>query len=512
MVRTAIPNLGQGLNLDGTGEELGAGIVTAGSNMRFRDGYAERRKGFASAFSATPITPYSVCHFTAGSVPYVIYAGLQKTYADDGTTLTEITNGNNTGGVNDRWSAFAFNGIYVQNNGVDVPQYWTGDTATDLINLPGWPSGYRAGWMVAFKNYIIAGDITKSGVRYPQLILTSNQADPGSPPNNWNVADPTSDALENPLADSNGALVGALPMGDALIVYKTDAIRTMQEVNSAFVFDFGALPGATGLLARGCVVDVPSIGHVLLTPSIDVVINNGQGTRSIIAGKMRTWLQENINTARAVRSFVVASYATSEVLVCFPSGTSDVCDKAIVWNWEADSLSRIDLPSVTAGSCGQVNLTGTNTWDAATVTWDQATYAWSDGATLDGVARLIFARSAPGLCMYGSGEQDIGSSFTATLERTGMHFGDPTRVKLYRGLRAMFDAADGTVIKVQVGASKTAGGTVTWKNPVNYTQGTTIQANAMTSGRFLAIRIYTTGDTPWRVRSIEMDIEPQGLW
>jgi hypothetical protein len=67
-------------------------------------------------------------------------------------------------------------------------------------------------------------------------------------------------------------------------------------------------------------------------------------------------------------------------------------------------------------------------------------------------------------------------------------------------------------VKIQVGSSMVPDGPVTWKDPVDYTVGTSIEANSMCSGRFLAWRMYTTGNAWWRVRSAQMDIVSQGTY
>jgi hypothetical protein len=507
MTWVTIPDLGKGLNEDSSPEELGPGVSTSSTNMRFANGYASRFKGMQTVYTTPLVAPYHITHFTVNASRYVVYAGLQKTYVDDGATQTDITNANNTGAINDRYCGFSFNGVYVQNNGVNIPQYWGGNVANNLANLTAWPAGYTAGFMRPFKNYLIAGDITKTGTRYRQLVLTSDLCDPGAIPTTWNASDATADATETPLAETDGTLIDGAALGDIFVLYKDDALHFAQTINSADIFRFGRLPGETGLMARGCVVATPK-GHVFLTPGLDLVIHNGQGLQSLITGRMRTWLSANMNTSRAVRSFLVMSAATAEVLACFPSGASDTCDKALVWNWRDNTVYTRELSNVTYGSEGLVNLAGTDTWAAATGTWATDTDAWNDGASLDGISRLIFTRTTPALAMFDSTELDYGSDFTGSFERTGMHFDAPEVVKLCRGVRARIDASQGAEISIQIGSQMVPDGAVTWSSAVTYTVGTDIEVHSFASGRFLAIRHSAT--VPYRIRGLQMDIVPQG--
>jgi hypothetical protein len=507
-----IPDLGQGLNLDGQPEELALGVSSGtSSNMRYRNGTAERFRGMANVYTTPLVAPYHICHYTVGTTRYVVYAGLQKTYVDDGQPagagLVDITNGNNAGAIDDRFCGFVFNGVYVQNNGIDVPQYW-GGTGT-LAALPAWPAGYKAGWMRAFGNKIVAGDITRAGVRERGTVLWSHTADPATLPTSWDIADPTKDAGDFPLAETNGTLIDALPMGDMNVIYKDDAIHFQQNISNNQIFRFGRLPGDSGLLARGCVAAYPG-GHVYLTTGFDVVTHSGQGLHSILEGRMRTWLKANINSTYAQRSFLVKNVAANEILICFPSGAAVACDKAIVWNWTDDKFAIRDLNNVTYGSLGQVSLLDTDTWAGAVGTWADETEAWGFSDYALNTPRVIFSRATPGLAMFDASSKDYGVEFTAMLELRGLHFDAPDRMKLCRGVRPKIDAPNGASVGVQVGAAMVPDGTITWQPSTTFTVGTDIQADCFASGRFLALRFFTTLDVPWRIRSCQVDIQPQG--
>jgi hypothetical protein len=504
-----LPDLGKGLNLDSSPEELAPGVSSGGSNMRYRAGFAERFRGMGAVYTTPLVTPYHIAHYTVGATRNVVYAGLQKTYADDGTTQTDITNANNTGGIDDRYTGGIFNGIYVQNNGVDAPQYWGGNTANNLANLTAWPLNYKAGFLRPFKNYLIAGDVTRAGVRERGTVLWSHLADPGTIPTSWDITDATKDAGDVSLSETNGTLIDCLPLGDMNILYKDDAIHYQQSVQSSQIFRFGRLPGETGLLGRGCVVNTP-MGHVFLTPGFDLVMHSGQGLQSILDGRMRTWLKNNMNATYASRAFLAVNIGTNEVVVCFPADASQTCSKAIVWNWKDNTFAIRDLSSVTYGSLGQVTLADSDAWSGDSESWDEDGTTWGESDYAANTPRLVFTRTTPGLAMFDSTQKDFGASFTATMERTGMHFDSPETVKLCRGVRPKIDAAAGAVVQIQIGAAMVPDAAPTWQSAVNFTVGTDIEAHSFASGRFLSLRMFTTGNMPWRVRSLQMDVVAQG--
>ncbi|MBC7603866.1 MAG: hypothetical protein H7255_14560 [Ramlibacter sp.] len=513
MAWLAIPDFSLGLNRDALPEETPLGTTTNARNMRFRNGFAERANGMQTVYTTPTFAPYHICHYTVGTTRFIVYTGLQKTAVDDGTTRTDITLANNTGAIDDRWCGFVFNGVYIQNNGVDVPQFWGGNPAVKLANLTGWPAGYKAGFMRAFGSYIIAGDITRGGIREPDTILWSSATEPGAIPSTWNIADATKDAGDIPIADTNGNLIDCMPLGDMNVIYKDDSLHYQQVIQNNFVFRFGRLPGATGLLARGCVQNYPG-GHVYLTPGFDLMTHSGQGASSILEGRMQRWLASTINASRATRSFLVASPATNEILVCFPSGSSLTCDMALVWNYKDNTFGVRDLVSVTYGSTGQVALSDpTATWSAAVgLTWATMSRTWGFSDYASNSPRVILSRTTPALAIYDAGTTDFGAAFPSSMEATGIHFGAKGQVKFVRGVRPVFDAPDGTVIQVQVGSSMSARASPTYGPAVNFNVGWDVEVYPSTTGRFLAIKFSTASGVSWRIRSCEIDVVQMGTF
>ena len=126
MPSKTIPTLGQyGLVMDQAAQELPDNAFSSIANVRFRDGMAERVSGHAGVRHAQRypvlIAPYGTATARYGSTP-----GLRNTYADDGTTRTDITGSAFTGAVDDRFTGGAFNGLFIINNGIDQPKYWDG--------------------------------------------------------------------------------------------------------------------------------------------------------------------------------------------------------------------------------------------------------------------------------------------------------------------------------------------------------------------------------------------------
>jgi hypothetical protein len=506
-----MPSVAQGVNRDAHPEELPLGMWSSVNNMAFRDGFLARAGGMRQIFDDPAITPLFVAPFRTATSLYWIHIGTAAAYVDDGTTRTDITRTSPfTGTVADRWTGGPFNGIFIANNGVDPPQYWNGNTATNFADLPNWTANYTCKALRAFKNFLVALDVTKTGTRYPFRVLWSAIADPGSVPPSWDVADTTREAGEIDIEGAAGPLIDAVVLGDSLILYTTASAHAMRYVGGQSVFSFSKLSDV-GMLARNCGANTP-VGHVILTTGDVVLLQGGGPSKSIASTVVRRAIFSEMDSTYAERAaFVTTNPAQNEVWVCYPtSGTT--CSKAAVWNWVDNVWTFRDLRTVTAGASGQVPAwnDGTDTWDTAAGTWATDTTAWGAGEVAPNEQRLVLAHTLPALSVVGAGQTDVGLTFTATAERIGLHFDDPQTVKRIRSVWPRIDADAGTVVLVEVGASMKPDVAPTWNAAVSFTVGTTTKVDSMASGRYLALRLSSAVNSDWRVRGVDLDIVPMG--
>lgn len=476
------------------------------NNMRFRDGYAERVGAEQQVFADTSVVPHFVAPYQTTTTRYWIHAGLASVFADDGTTRSNITGTGLTGGADDRFTGGTLNGVFVLNNGIDVPQYW-GGTGT-LATLPGWDVSWRAASVRPFKNFLVALGMTKGSTKYPHMVKVSSAASPGAIPSSWDAANPALDTLERDLSETPDVLVDALPLGDALIIYKERSMYSMQFIGGNTRFKTQRLPGESGMLARGCAAVTP-VGHVVLTTG-DVVVHAGQGVRSIVSGRMRRWLFSQIDPTNYKRCFVAVNTQKNEVLICFPTPGESSCNKALTWNWTDDSIGVRDLLDVTHAATGQVSATAIdNTWVADANPWNTDYTSWTEDSLTPNDSRLIFAQQDR-LVVLESGSGFDGQPIAALLMRSGLDFGDGTKVKLCRGVRPRIDAPSGTRIMVEVGASMEPTTPPAYSAPAAFVVGRDVKVDAFAQGRYLAVRYSSTGLAPWRISRDAFDLEIAG--
>lgn len=511
-MRSTIPNTGEfGLIADQAPQEIPVNAWSDVQNFRFRDGKAERMLGQKSVFATPVVTPYFVTPYGTSTARFWITAGLTRVFADDGTSRTEITGAPLLGSIEDRWTGGSLNGVLVLNNGRNIPRYWGGNTATTLVDLTGWTSTWRAASIRPFKNYLVALDVTKGSTRYPHMVKWSAAADPGTIPVSWNEADPSIDAGELDLAETPDLLVDCLPLGDVNIIYKERSMYAMQYIGGEFIFRFQRLPGNYGMLSRGCAANTPN-GHVVLSAG-DVVLHNGQGPQSILTAKVRNWLFSQIDSDNYKRCFVTSNPSRNEVWICFPEALQTSCTKALVWNWVDGTFGVRGLQNVTYGASGQLDYSLYNNWDGDTDSWDSDVTPWNtvnETASYD--TRLLLCSENIDVSAVDASNTNNGTNVSAYVERIGLVFDAPDKVKTIKRIIPRVDAVAGTVITIEVGGSMSAEVDPTWQPAVTYTVGTSYQANLFATGRYLGVRFSSTGVNSWSIRSYDIEYEVRGSY
>lgn len=507
MKPVTVGDCGKGVNKDLLASELAPGVWSDASNVRFRNGFAEKRKGTQEAFTTPTATPYWIKTFSTATARFLVQAGTATVFVDDGSTRTDITGTPPTGGRDDRWTGGDFNGVFVCNNGVDAPMYWNGNIATNLATVTAWPGGEKADTFRPFKDWLVAGAVTIGGTKYPYRVKWSNAAEPGALPTAWAAAD-TNDAGDKDLVGC-GHIVDFLQLGDVNIIYCQEGRFAMQWIGGNQVFSFTRLPGRDGLMARGCVAQTPK-GHVFLSAG-DVMLHNGGEASSIADGRIRQWLNNTMDTTNSGRSFLAVNPQESEVWIVFPSTGQTDCNNVAAWNWNDDTWGLFTVSGVTYGTAGLVSSGISGSWSADTETWDQDVTTWDQDPFASNQARLILSTSTSKIGLANTGSLDFGSRISWYLEKSGISLGDTDTVKVISRSRPHINAVAGTQVTIKHAATMNPNDTPVFENSSTFTVGTSTFANQFASGgRYGAIRIEGADDQAVALRSYEIEFAGSG--
>jgi hypothetical protein len=498
-------------------QRLPLGAWSDASNIRFLDGAAYQFYGHSEAYNSPSVAPQHLLPVDVAGERYWIYTSAAKTYAVSNTAgvavHTDITHATPRTGVVNQWTSFNFQGIPVLNVGdtTRVPMFWDLVLANKCADVTAWPAGTYCKSLRAWKNMIVALNLTVGGVRLPHSILISHPADPGALPVSYNEADATKDAVKLPIPQGQGEIVDGLELKDSFIVYKENSTHRIDYTGGPFIVANKQVFGMTGLLNRNCAVEFD--GYHLAVTSSDIVIHDGYTATSVLDKKARRYFFQNIDAAYIRLVFVFKNPFLNEIFACYPSIGATVCDQAVVYNYVDKTVSFRQLPSVNHAVCGPVDNTLANTWAADADTWDADLTAWNGPDYTPPSARVIMANALSKLYLLDGSASFDGAIPTAYLERRGMGMDDDEHMKLLSGVRARITGNDGDTVIIKLGGHNTDPyADPTYPVSMTHTIGETVSCDGQVEFRYPAIRFESGTAYTWRLDSLDIEIEQSGEW
>lgn len=516
-----IPQAGAvGVIRDLSAHELPPNAWSDASNIRFLDGYAYQFYGHGEVYnvpSGPSAVPQHVVPCNVAGARYWIYTTASGTFAvtvsAGAATHTDITHATPRTGVVNRWTSTLLSGIPVLNTGDTsaVPMSWNLNLANKFVDLANWPANTYCKSLRAFKNFLVALNITKSGTNYPFMVKWSHPADPGALPISWDPADATKDAGEFDLAEGQDSIVDGLQLRDSFLIYKESSIWRMDFTGGPYVFRFSKVLGTSGALNRNCVVEIDG-QHLVLTNS-DVIVHDGQAANSVLDKQTRRYLFQQIDIDNADKCFVFKNPFLNEAFICYPGLGSSVCDRAMIWNWVDKTVSFRSLPNLNHAAFGPVDDTLLGTWASDIDPWDSDLSAWAGPGFVPALSRVIMASTDQKLYLLDASASFNGSIPSAYLERRGLSLGAPESVKLVRSVRPRISGNLGQTVQIQVGYSNSSPyDEPTWGATMNHVIGQTVSNDCLVSGRYIAVRFASGTAYQWRLDSYDLDVVPVSAW
>lgn len=501
--------------------ELPPEAWSSGQNIRMVDGAVEKFLGSSSAGLATPTNPpIYLLPFSDDINLFWIYAAISsgstvgEVHVTDGATHKEITSvsGDYTGDLDNIWTGLVFGGIPIMNNGVEAPQSWDGDfaTPTKFVDLANWPANTTCKSMRGFKNFLIALNITKSGVEFPRMVKWSTSAGNNAVPTSWDETDAAKDAGEFELQDTTGSLLDGFASKELFYLYKDDAIWAMQFIGAPLIWRFFKITGQIGGISTRCMVDTP-LGQVVFGTD-DIILVNGTQITSLIDRKNRKAIYANIDGTNFGRSYVVHNWAKSEVWCCFPVTDSSIPDKAFILNYRTGACSFRDIPDVMDMQYGLADPAVTpvgEDWDSDSAAWDTDSSVWNEKLFSATSRRLVGAGNTnTKLYIFDDTNQEDGVNIDSFIERTGIGSEDQTLVKHASQLFPLMESSG--PVNIQVGSQMTADEAIDWSSPVSFDPNTDHKVDIRKTGRLFALKIQSDTNISWRLNGYNMPLKIVG--
>jgi len=304
----------------------------------------------------------------------------------DDSGLTKITTGRALT-YNYRWNGGLFSGYLILNSGSGKPQTWRAVKKNAVADLPNWPDGLVAGILKPFGYFLVAAHLEDSSGTYENRIRWSSSAAPGMLPSSWSLTDASVDSGQFDLNDdSPGGIIDMVELRDWLIVYKRNSIWAMRYVGGGAIFATTQLFEGQGALSTNCVASFSYKGgqfHCVLTGD-DVIIHDGRSVVKRLENRVAKRMRQEFNSALWQKAYVVNNAEKYENWIVYPvQDESTYFDKAIIWNYNEDSVSFQYLPIwmnwmasgivVESGSGDTWNSGGNYDWDTIAKPWITAT-------------------------------------------------------------------------------------------------------------------------------------------
>lgn len=508
--------------------ELPPLVWSSGENIIFRDNKVTRRDGQARIYPGQLGQPYyAQLAYTPTNV-YWIYSDLTKLYATDGAGHAEITRISGVYSAMDisqLWDGSMFQGIPVLTNGKDKPQAWTNiGLGNRLVDFPNWPALELAKVMRPFKNFLVAMNISRAGVTFPNMIHWSDAADPGSMPTTWDSADPTQLAGERDLVDEfPGGIRGALVLRDALIIYKDNAIWGMQFIGGTQIMRTYMILGGIGMRGSHCVAQIDKGQKHVFASADDLIVFDGQNSASVLDKKWKKFLKTDIDPTTGDRSYIVALEKTSEAWFCYPQVGHKFPNVALIWNWVDGTVSHRELGGdISFATIGPLTISGDPwdldlaTWDSDATVWDVATFRASNYDILATMPADTLGNSR--LLQFESSQLYEAANYTAYVERldlaiVGMENGElKADFQMRKFVGRIWPHLEGAPAYVQVGAREYIDDSlpIVWEPAQLFTPGVNNYLDWTVNGRFISVKFYSAVAGVWKLEGYNLEIEPLG--
>jgi len=415
-----------------------------------------------------------------------------------------------------KWTHTDLNGIVVATNGYDAPQMWPlsggiPSLTTPFVQLQNWPSAdTKADIIRSFRTFLVGLNFDRAS-QEPRLVKWSTEATYGQPPSTWSETDNTLDAGEYQLADTPGPIIEGLAFGDSFLIYKTDAIYVMNYVGTPYIFSFKLLSPTIGCLAKNAVAEFEG-GHFFIGNS-DFYICNGQQVTPLLPERLRRTVFDDLNATddQYLECFVTADHVRNEMLACYPSGSSTVPNRAVIWNWKTNTFSFRDLPDTLHINSGIVEITTGLTWATISGSWDAGSGAWGS-TNYDNVAETITFADVTNTKIYrdGRGNTEDGTDMTAYIQRTGYDLQDPQLVKFVSAVYPKMEVSGDNSVDVYVGHQMSTEDGVTWEGPTSFNPNSQSKVSCRVTGKYFGIKVASSGDFDWKLNGVAFEVKPRG--
>jgi hypothetical protein len=517
--------------------DLPPNALSSGVNIRFENQKISRgpvMRRVAEFDTHEPAYMFAIPEIAGGGEALVtVSSDFTEVLSTVGSTVTDVTPAAVVPASSEASFTHTFLGnVAYLNHRSNVPYQKTAADET-FEPLTAWDSDDRCVTLRSYKDFLIALNVTKGAIEYPTMVKWSDPAAYGNPPASWDEESTEGSAGENVVNEMVSPLVDGLSLRDSFILYCKDEVWIMDYIGGNFLFRFRKIYESVGAISQNCVVQVDGLHYVF--DRNDIYAHDGATKRSIIHGKNKDFVFNSLIQKFNRHCFVSHDPRLNEIHFCYPSADQLVgfgnpttgCNRAAVYNYRRDTWSFYDMPNVTGSAVASVT-TGLSYEQFNELTYDdvggsflgddddQALYSLFCGRTDAGMG-LSKAR-VYGLDLMVGGKLlkpiEPEALKDAFFERIGIDM-DETGAELtsYKVIQAIYPQLGllGEVpVYFQFGASDIVGEDPVWGPLLPYDPRLENKVDTREPGRYLAYRMYYSGNDDFAFSGLDAKVTKRG--
>lgn len=417
--------------------------------------------------------------------------------------------------------------IYV-NREDRVPVFRTAG-GTNFADLTNWNSGWRAGSLRSYGDFMIAMNLSEGGTDYPSRVRFSNLVLSGQAPDSWDAADTTKSAGFIDLVDLKTPIIDGFPLGKNFIIYSADQVYLMEFVGGTFIMNTRKLFSDAGIINQNCAVEVEN-QHFVFSEN-DIYVHNGGSRQSIVDERVRNYIFNGMDTAAYRKFFVQHNPDLNEIYFCYKSGDDmavftdgERCNRAAVFNYRNSTWSFVDMPNVASGTIA--NVQSSATYATTALTFDTAGGSYQSQSSGFDYHTLFVGDSVGGITesgLYGLDNADTGTlSFPmdtnatrpAFLERVGIDLDEMSQLSGYKIINKLYPQIEtpssDKVFNFSMGGANLLSDAPTYETTVSFDSSVDYKIDSRASGRYLSYKVDIPVAKDFSFTGFDLDVSITG--
>lgn len=499
----------------------------SGNNVTFDNGTLGKTLGQTDVI-AIPTKPVTVESYFNTGANNIFIGARNKIYRYNGTAVSDVTRTTDgaTYSNTSKWQGEQIGSGFIFNNSADAPQFITKTVLAsngNFANLTHWPANLVTKSVKPYKSFLVMAGYTETA-EYNTRVRWSDEYDPSSIPNDYDVASTTNLAGFTELGAENGDLVDQLVLGNTNVIYAERGVYAMDFIGAPLVFSFRELFTDEGIINRGACAAFEA-KHLVVGRN-DIYVHDGSSKASVANLKVKNEFFNDVVDTETI--FCHVSEKTSEVWICYADNDAvkDATDteyspnRALIYNWSTNAFTFRDIPNARSMTNADIMSSGGNigTWSeggdgASLLNYDTNTSWWSNSSADSSSSDIVFFavdHVTSKLVLMNDSRGFSGSNIDCFLEAPKLDLDTvlQTSTNTIKQINSIMPQMQGTGnVTFKIGSSSSPSGAVVFTEEKVFNVETDHKIDFRTSGRYLALRIESSNNSGfWNITGLDLDV------